>query len=241
LFGSWLKLTAIAASSVLCGSGLATAQDLLDTLRAWSKENIYVANDQSGRPKLFIRKAPVRIYIKSAVPSIIPELRTTIGLLSDTFHLSHEFTSSSPNLIIAVAPQISDGSGRPNRALLKELGLPDFAIDMIKEDWSTGCGYYVFGHFNGHISTSVAVADTRREPDRILGCLVTATLSGFGLSIKPKTMINPTHGIVQYLILARALRSCADLDQQQDGEASIKVIEERYADCAAHFMVRMFE
>jgi hypothetical protein len=229
------KAVIIALMMGLSGTQCAFANGLRDILKEWTAQNIYVANDQNGRPKLFVRTGPVRAYIQSGAGSVVPEVRNTIEALSDMFQLTSEFTLNNPNLVVAVAPNIAE-NGHPNRALLAQLGLPSLAIDLIKQDWSSGCGAHSFADRQGRISVSIVVADTRLGPDGMRDCIQTGVLYAFGLRVKFTSALNATHGTVPYFLLARALRSCRQIDTEERGDASLRSIENKYAECMADFL-----
>src|SRR5262249_8692088 len=225
----------LAACQLIVMTSIAKGDSLTSVLRPWIASNIHIAPDKNGRPQLFIRTQDVLADIRSAAPWIVQDTRILIGVLADAFRLRSEFTRTNPNLFVVIAPQISD-ERQPNRTLLRELGLPDSAIDIIgrTETWANGCGAYAFRDSSGHVSVSIVAADTRLEPKIMQDCILTGVVLSFGLRINTKSSVNAADGYYQYVVLGRALRLCSEeinADQTSRGD-----VADRVADCAANFM-----
>jgi hypothetical protein len=232
---SWRTIV-VPIAALLLMARPAIADALQETLKAWTAPNISAHINQQGQAKLFVRTDPVRAHLELDNAPTATEVRNAIEAFADTFQISREFTSRNANLILAVAPGITEtGQGKPNRAMLRKFGLPDQAIDMMNVDWSTGCGAYTFGNASGRISTSVTFAETRLGADGIRRCITTGVLFGFGLRLKSLSAIDLSQGYVQYLLLARAIRSCSDLDKGDILKPSTSSTEDWYATCAANF------
>jgi hypothetical protein len=144
------------------------SEDLDQVLRGWILQNVSFYKDQQNRETLFIRKRPVRAYIRSDVPEVTTEARNAVANLANAFGLEYSFTTSDVNMIIATAVDIA-GGGKPNRGLLGSLGLPGSAIDTIADTtkWETGCGTYGSRDNDGRVSFSLALGDKGLSPKNL--------------------------------------------------------------------------
>jgi hypothetical protein len=209
-----LLIGSILLAPSLFGAVIATAgpDELDQVLRAWIMENVTFEKGQENRETLFIRKRPVRAYIRSDDAGIVAGASSAIANLADAFGLKYEFGSTRVNLLIATAERITDDKGLPDRALLRSLGLTEAGADHIAVDanaWSTGCGLYDSRGDDGRLSVSIAVAEkSLATKNKLRSCVVTGVLFSFGLRIKGKTMLEDPNDYIQFLLLARAITYC---------------------------------
>jgi hypothetical protein len=206
-------------------------EELDQVLRAWILQNVSFDKDQENREILFIRKRPVRAYIRSDDPELAAEARNTVANLANAFGLEYSFTTSGVNMIIATAIDIA-GGGRPNRALLGSLGLPESAIDSIADTtkWATGCGTYGSRDSDGRVSFSIALGDKGLSPKKQKSCIVTGIIFGFGLRITGQEILDYSNDYTQFLLLARSLVACEKKISEQIIEQP-KPTRDVYVEC----------
>jgi hypothetical protein len=143
------SLSALTIGLAVCLGGVtvppAFGEGLVDTLKPWIEKNIRIANDKDGRPQLFTRTQNVVADIRFEDFNTALEARTAIAAFAGAFRLRHEFARANANLFVVSSRQIAEGKS-PNRTLLRELGLPDSAIDIMTrtENWDSGCGVHDF-------------------------------------------------------------------------------------------------
>lgn len=232
-FAKFLTLLVGLATSVVLLSVPAGGQDIVATLKPWIEKNIRIGNDKNGRAQLFIRTQNVVADIRFDDFDVASEARAALAALADAFGLRHEFARPNANLFIVSSRQIADGS-RPSSSLLRELGIPDSAIDIMvrTENWNSGCGVYDFSDRNGRISASIVAAETRLGANLMRACVLTGIVFSFGLRMQTKALIVPDDGYYHYLALARAIRTCSGEELGANAAAS----SQKIADCAARFM-----
>jgi hypothetical protein len=185
------------------------AEDVNDSLNRWLRSNIFFSTAQDGSAALFVRKKGVRARVISDTSDVTTEITRAIGALSTSFGLNYEFTAEAPNLIVAIGNSINDGD-KPNKSFLKELGLPDPAIEIVSQtrNWSSGCGFYSFTGRDGHISASIVAGDKRLTVERLKDCVISGVIFSFGLRTRASATFDTSQGYIQYLLLASAIAAC---------------------------------
>jgi hypothetical protein len=207
-------LRRLLAAALFVGSfgvtpALAGGAELDQLLGAWIAQNVHFEKDGGGRDTLFIRKRPVRAYIRSDHPEIVADARAAVANFADAFGLEYEFTTTNVNMIIATADEISSG-GKPNEGLLRSLGLSDVGINAIGDTqvWSTGCGQYDSRDNDGRLSVSILLGENTLPPTKQRACIVSGIVFGFGLRMKGNAILDDSNDYVQFLLLARSLSDC---------------------------------
>jgi len=210
--------------------------DLL--LREWIEDDLHFLPDANKHLKLVIRRELVRAHVYSEIRALEADIRLTIGLFAQAFEVPVEFTRENANLGAVVMASISDGD-RPNRSVLKRLGLPDDAIDQIARSggWASGCGQYTFANHFGNVHLSLAVADKNLASEQRKDCLTGGISRAFGLRTKRTSALRVRDGYVHYLLLAKALRQCdRDLVLSAEDRLSITKMRHAYSSCASQFI-----
>jgi hypothetical protein len=210
-------------------------------LREWIEDDLHFLSDSNNNPKLAIRREPVRAHVYSEDRSADEDMRLALTLLSQASELKIEFTSVNPNSLAIVTSPINDGD-KPNRALLKRLGLPDGAIDIVSSTggWASGCGMYAFGDQFGNILMTLAFGDKHLPSDKLKDCVTEGILRGFGLRTKRSSTIRAADGYFHYLLLIKAVRFCdKELVLATEGRGNITALRRRYTDCASEFIKKV--
>jgi hypothetical protein len=210
--------------------------DLL--LREWIEDDLHFFPDANKLLKLAIRREAVRAHVYSEIRPLEADIRLTIGLFAQAFEVPVEFTRENANLGAAVMASISDGD-RPNRIVLKGLGLPDNAIDQIARSggWASGCGHHIFANQFGGILLGLALADKNLASNQIKDCLTDGISRAFGLRTKRTSATRARDGYVHYLLLAKALRQCdRELVLSAEDRMSITNMRRAYSGCASQFI-----
>ena len=184
--------------------------DLDQLVRGWVMENIRFEKDVNDRETLFVRRQPVRAYIRTDDPEVMGDARRAIANFANAFGLEHEFTDSEVNLVFITANGISEDDGSPSRALLRSLNVPENAVAAIADSgrWTQGCGIYQFRASDGSLSISIAAGDNALGQAKLKSCAITAIVNGFGLRITSGGPVIHSDDYLQYLLLARATVRC---------------------------------
>ncbi len=238
----WLPFFVIVVSFLAANAtSWVRAQDngLDSVLNAWIEDDLHFLQDvNNNRQKLAIRRRPVRAHIHSEDQSIADHIMLVVNLFSQAAGVPVEFTSLDPNLMAVVTSPINEGR-KPNRDLLKRLGLPDSAADSLiaNSDWGSGCGLYAYADLQGEISLTLAVADKNLSASDLKDCVTEGVIRAFGLRTKRTSTVRSADGYFQYLILARALRYCDA--EVREGHQDIEILRPSYVRCAKEFIKKL--
>lgn len=218
-------------------------QDLKALLTPWVEKQIHFFTDSTGEQRLFVRRQPVRGKVYSTVVGLEGDIQSLIGLFSRFAGLNFEETNINPNIMAVVGSPINSGD-TPNRDFLRRLGLPESAIELIAHStgWSSGCGIYSFTgnsatDTDGQVTLSLALADARLPPEKIMDCMTEGIIRSFGMRANAATVIRRQDGFFQYLNLVAALRIC---DQKIGSNSAPKIeprlLKQKYLDCSVEYL-----
>ncbi len=210
--------------------------ELDQVLRSWITDNTHFEKDQNNQDILFIRKQPVRVYIKIDDPEIVAEARTAIANFANAFGLQYEFTATNINMIIGVASGISE-KGRPSRSLLTSFGLKtsdiDYIVSILGDSWSTGCGFYHSRDSEGRLGFSIVAGDKGLARKKLKSCIVTGIISAFGLRMSGHEVVDHSNDYIQFLLLARSLLECEKKISLQKMDEALPT-RGTYIDCVSN-------
>jgi hypothetical protein len=229
--------------AAVCLSTASRADDDLDrSLLDWISQNIRFEKISQGKDTLFIRKEPVRAYVRSDDPDLIYRVHNEVSILADAFKLPSTWETTDINLIVVVADHISI-DGRPNRDLLASLGLAEGIIDIMVRNvhWDKGCGYYAGSDKDGRLEASI-VAVERLNPRVNPGlCAASGVLFSFGLRIRVESpVLDQPLDYIPYVFLARSVADCdRQIDSAQSRDASVN--KNSYLTCVRDAMKRKLE
>lgn len=218
------------ACAALCGTATADMWD--DYLARWLETQLYFVGDKEGRTKLFFRREPVRVLLHTANPVIDKDVKHSIEAFSIAAGLSVQFTSRDPNLIAYVDSPISEGD-RPSQTFLRKVGLPDGAINAMKNStgWASGCGIYTFQNERAGPLLSLAFADRRLSDTQIVDCMTEGVIRAFGFRHSARSTVRAEDAHLQYIFLVSHLRVCDQKLQVQNGGQDQSDVRSQYLEC----------
>lgn len=218
--------------------GFASADELDDTLRRWVEGNMHFFED-SGNRLLFLRREPVRALVKAHSDDSTEELKVVVRLLSKAMELPVEFTDRDPNLVVLVGSPVSVDD-KLNLKLLRAIGLPEPAVEILSEtgSWSSGCGFYSFKDTRLQVTLSLALGDNKlMSGSKLDECLTEGIVHAFGFRAQSTNALRKNDGVIQYVLLGRALRFCEKhgrLGIPRPNE--IHDLKEKYLFCAVPYL-----